>query len=129
MEFENKLITELSGGELQRVLLGKALMQEPEVLILDEPASHLDIKHQLALYRLLKKLNTEKNMTMIIISHDINLTMKYCSQVFLLKTGEIKYKGSPKDVITPENLREIFEINTELINLEGEKNQCVIIKN
>ena len=98
----------LSAGERQRVLLARALAQEPSVLLLDEPTAHLDLQHQLDLCRILKRVHAQHGMTVLLVSHDINLASQYCDRVLIMKEGCRMYLGSPLDVITQPNLKEVY---------------------
>ncbi|OGL42165.1 MAG: hypothetical protein A2043_11615 [Candidatus Schekmanbacteria bacterium GWA2_38_9] len=109
--FKEKYFNKLSGGERQRVLIARAIAQEPEILLLDEPTSHLDLKHQLECYRLLRKLNSERNLTVLIVSHDLNIASEYCNQLILFRNGAIHDKGTPDKVITNDNLKKVYEID------------------
>ncbi|MBI5376528.1 MAG: ABC transporter ATP-binding protein [Candidatus Schekmanbacteria bacterium] len=102
----------LSSGEQQRVLIGRALAQKPELMLLDEPTSHLDISHQLECHSLLKKLNDSSGMTMVIISHDLNLAAQFCSRIILMKDGRVFADGHAGDVLTEQNIREVYGIDT-----------------
>lgn len=102
---------DLSGGEKQRVIIARALCQEPEILLLDEPTSHLDINYQQEIFELLRRLNLQKDLTIIIVSHDLNLAAHYCNELILLKDGSIYAVGSPEEVITRENLEEVYGTN------------------
>ena len=99
----------LSGGERQRVLIARALAQEPEVVLLDEPTAFLDIKHQVEFLGLMKRLNRERGLTVIAVTHDINLAAAYCDRVMLLKEGRIHTLGIPGEVVTETNIREVYE--------------------
>jgi iron complex transport system ATP-binding protein len=110
-QFQDRSITEISGGERQRVIVARALAQEPEILLLDEPTSHLDINHQIEILHLLKRLNKEKGMTIIVVIHDINLASRFSNKVILMKSGQILSKGTPEQVITKENIKEAYGIN------------------
>lgn len=103
----------LSGGEKQRVVLAQALAQEPSVLLLDEPASHLDISHQLELFDLLNRLNGD-GLTLICVLHDLNLALSYCERLVLLNEGIIFAAGKTEEVLTPENLGRVYGVNAEL---------------
>lgn len=104
--FADRTFATLSGGEKQRVLLARALAQEPKVLVLDEPTNHLDIHHQLELLELLKTLN----LTTLVTLHDLNLAAAYCERLYLLEGGLVVADGSPAEVLTPERLRRVFHI-------------------
>lgn len=103
-----RLVTELSGGERQRVLIARALAQEPEILLLDEPTSHLDIGHQVEILDLLERLNRSSGLTLISVFHDLNLAARYCTRLLLLSKGRIYVLGSPEEVITAGNIREVY---------------------
>lgn len=107
-DLKNRYITELSGGELQRVLLAQALVQEPELLLLDEPTSHLDITHQVEIMDLIRKLNKEKKLTIIMVLHDLNLAGEYCDRLILLDKGKIHTIGSPNEVLTYSNIEKVY---------------------
>lgn len=105
---KNKYIDELSAGERQRVIISRALTQEPVLLFLDEPTSHLDIGHQIQIMDLLKKLNRESNLTIIMVLHDLNLASEYCNRIILLKEGTIFKEGPPRDVLTYQNIETVY---------------------
>ena len=107
--FRKRKISELSGGERQRVILAQGLAQEPQLLLLDEPTSHLDIAHQVQILDLIRKLNKEKNLTVIVVLHDLNLASSYCDRLILLKEGIIFKEGSPQDVLTYQNIEEVYK--------------------
>ena len=107
---EKKHFNNLSGGERQRVLIARALAQEPEVLLLDEPTSHLDISHQMESYAIIKDLNRKNGLSALIVSHDLNLASEYSKNIILFKKGSIYKQGKSPEVLTKENIREVFEI-------------------
>jgi len=109
LSFSSRLIFELSGGERQRAIIARALAQEPQVMLLDEPTAHLDIGYQIEIYDLIKKLNAEKRLTLIVVAHDLNLAGEYCDRLILLDGGRIYKMGSPKEVITEENLSRVYQ--------------------
>ena len=108
LRFKDKLMTELSGGEQQLVAIAKALAQEPELLLLDEPTSHLDISHQMQVLNLIQKLNEEYNLTVLMIIHDLNLAAEFCDFIIMLDQGKIYVKGTPEEVLTYKNIEEVF---------------------
>ena len=105
---QDRLISRLSGGELQRVTIARALAQEPEILMLDEPTSHLDVRHQLEIMDLLGKLS--RRMTVITIVHDLNIAFRHCGRVALLHRTHLHSCGPPEEVLTPDAIREVFSV-------------------
>lgn len=112
--FENRKLSTLSGGEKQRVYLAMCLTQQPEMIILDEPMNHLDIKFQYELLNLIKKINKESETTIVCILHDINQAIKYADKLILLKEGEVFVQGSVEKCITKENILEVFGIDVDI---------------
>lgn len=110
----NKGINEISGGELQRVFIARALAQKAGIILLDEPNSHLDLQHQVAVFDLLEKLCTEKNFTVIAVSHDLNMVGIYSHEVIFMKNGKIEIQGNKKDIFTKENILQIFNVESEV---------------
>ncbi|NMC58622.1 MAG: ABC transporter ATP-binding protein [Candidatus Methanofastidiosa archaeon] len=109
-----KPYTEISGGERQRVTIARALAQQPKILLLDEPTLHLDINHQLDILEMTKKLAKNNKIIVILVSHDINLSSRYSDKLILLQSGKICAIGKPEDVITKENMRNIYNIEVEM---------------
>lgn len=105
-----RLFTSLSGGEQQRVLLARAMVQEPKLLVLDEPTNHLDITYQLKLLTLVKQLQT----SVIAALHDLNIAAQYCDRIYALKNGSILYGGTPSEVITQENIYNLYGVECEI---------------
>jgi iron complex transport system ATP-binding protein len=118
-ELRNRTIQEISGGEAQRVIVARALAQKPRILLMDEPTTHLDIKHQIEVMELLKKLNKEDGLTVIIISHDLNLIARYVEFVVLLDKGKIFSAGGPAEVLTARNIRAVYDANVEVFDIQG----------
>lgn len=111
---------ELSDGERQKVMVARALVQEPEVMILDEPTSHLDIRHQLELVDILKNLSKEKNITIILSLHEIDLALKSCETVLLVRDNHIVSYGAPEDMVSEETISQLYGIkNAGYNNLLG----------
>lgn len=106
---KEKDIDSLSAGERQRVIIARALAQEPALLFLDEPTSHLDIGHQIQILDLLKKLNRKKNLTIVTVLHDLNLASEYCNRIILINQGIIFKEGSPQEVLTYQNLETVYK--------------------
>lgn len=104
----SRLITNVSGGERQRAVIARALAQEPEILLLDEPTAFLDLHHQLEIARIMRRLNRERGLTVVLVSHDLNLASQYCDRLLLLREGEIVTMGSPEEVIAGESLESVY---------------------
>ena len=104
-------ITALSGGERQRVFIARALAQQPECILLDEPNAHLDIAHQVEVFSLIKKLNKESGLTVISVSHELNLASTYSNRIAMLVCGSLAAVGSPREVLTETRIREVFRTN------------------
>jgi iron complex transport system ATP-binding protein len=111
LELENRPFWELSQGERQRVLIARALAQEPEVILLDEPTSHLDLNHQIEIHELIRHLNAVRNLTVLNISHDLNLAAEYCHRIIMLSQGGIFCSGPPAQVITEDHIRSVYDIS------------------
>ena len=109
-------VAELSGGERQRAFLALALAQNPDVLLLDEPTTFLDIHYQLQLLDLLKRLNQQSSLAIITVLHDINLAARFCDRIALLRQGRLWAVGSPAEVLTPELMRQVFEVEVSLLH-------------
>ena len=101
-------LDQLSGGEQQRVFIARAICQEPDIMLLDEPTASLDLAHQVRVMDLMEKLKVQKGTTVIMVSHDVNLAAMYGNQVLLLKDGEIVCSGSPSDVLTFRKLEQTY---------------------
>jgi len=109
IQFCDRFLNTLSGGEKQLVLIARALTQEPSLLLLDEPTNHLDIAHQVNILNFLRRLNRDQELTIIIVLHDLNLAGEYCDRLILLKDGEVFRAGTPDEVLTFQNIEEVFE--------------------
>ncbi|NLM05508.1 MAG: ABC transporter ATP-binding protein [Tissierellia bacterium] len=127
-EFANRSYKKLSGGEFQRVMIGRALSQEAKILILDEPVNHLDLKYQIAILNLLKNLNEEDNITIIVILHDLNLASLYSDKIILLKDGRVENIGDAKSVLTLENIESLYETNVYINNYPDSMQPYIIPK-
>ena len=120
--FEERELTSLSGGERQRVWIAMALAQEAEILLLDEPTTHLDIAHQFHILELIHKLNREMKRTVLMVLHDLNQAARYSDYLYVLNNGRLHAHGSPNEIITETMLREVFSIDTKIIR--DEDNDC-----
>jgi iron complex transport system ATP-binding protein len=104
----HRKLDQLSGGEQQRVFIARAICQEPEVILLDEPTASLDLAHQVRLLDLMEKLKREKGVTVVMISHDVNLAAMYADSLLLLNKGQIVSRGNPDQVLTFQTLEEVY---------------------
>lgn len=109
-DMENRSFSTLSGGEQQRVILARALAQDTPCLILDEPTNHLDIKFQLQLMDIVSGLNR----TIISAVHDLNIAAMYCTRLYVMKDGKIAAVGTPEEILTPQLIREVYEVDAEV---------------
>ncbi|AEH61782.1 ABC transporter related protein [Methanosalsum zhilinae DSM 4017] len=115
--FRERIATTLSGGELQRVIIARALAQTPEILLLDEPTSHLDIAHQVEILNLVKSI-ARKDIAVITVIHDLNMAAHYCDKICMLYGGEILANGETSQVLSPVNIEHAFKIPVEVKILE-----------
>jgi len=111
-EFADRPVTELSGGERQRVIIARALTQEPQILLLDEPTTHLDISNQLEIMDLIKHLCKTKKLLIVAVFHDFNLAARYCDSIILLNDGKIVAVGESNETLTSQNVRKVFSVDT-----------------
>jgi len=109
-QFAARPLSSLSGGERQRVFIARALAQSSSILLLDEPTSFLDFKHQVAIYDLLKAAQLEKNKTIVTVTHDINLASQYCDQILLLGADGSYYTGNTRTVLSADRIRKVFDV-------------------
>jgi iron complex transport system ATP-binding protein len=109
LDLAERSIHELSGGEKQRVLLARALAQEPTVILLDEPTSFLDLRYKREIFDLISSLTHERGLSVVVVSHDIDLASQYCDRMVMLKDGRIYSTGVPDEVITASNIEAVYE--------------------
>ncbi len=111
LSFAHRRFNELSAGERQRVLIARALAQEPKILLLDESTVFLDLKHQAQFLSLLRELNRERHLTVIFVTHDVNLAAQNADQILLLYNGKKYAIGTPADVLTAKNIKEVYDVD------------------
>ncbi|TKS59216.1 MAG: iron ABC transporter ATP-binding protein [Nitrospira sp.] len=104
----SRSVMDLSGGERQRCMMARALAQAPQVLLLDEPTAFLDLQHQMEICAIVRRLKEERGLTVVLVSHDLNLASQYCDRILMLKAGELFRLGSPHDVIDVAVLRAVY---------------------
>lgn len=109
-----RYLSELSGGEFQLIMIARALNQNTDILLFDEPASHLDIHHQIGIYSLLKKQNVTQKKTILAVSHNINLAAEFCNKILILDKGRIVAYGKTEDVLRKDTLKTIFHVPIEV---------------
>lgn len=117
LEFKERNIQALSGGQRQRVWVAMVLAQQTDIILLDEPTTYLDMAYQLEVLQLVKNLNEEKGITVVMVLHDINQASRFSHQLVMLRKGTIIQQGTPKEVMNNENLRKVFNIDAQIMNL------------
>lgn len=126
LQLKNRSIRQLSGGERQRVMIARTIAQDTPWIILDEPVSSLDIRHQYELMKVLERLRHEKSKTVIAILHDLNLASAFCSKLILMMAGKVYAAGETRKVLTLENLKAVYDMEFELIRgLHGSRQYIV----
>lgn len=119
IEFAMRDFNEISGGQQQKVLIARALAQNTDVLLLDEPTSNLDIKHQLEVMELMKKIVKSKGISAIMALHDLNLASRYADKIIMMREGKIFAAGNPASVITVENIEKVYSVKALVKNDGG----------
>ena len=109
LRFKDQLMSELSGGEQQLAAIARALTQQPELLLLDEPTSHLDITHQVHILNVLQQLNQEMGLSVLMVIHDLNLASEYCDRLILVNQGKIHTQGTPEEVLTFQHIEDVYQ--------------------
>ena len=120
-ELRDRNVETLSGGELQKALLARALAQEAKILLLDEPTSALDLNNAVEFMKILKNISIKKEMSVIIIIHDLNLASLFCDSLIILKDGKFIEKGSPKEVINEKNIKSVYNLDCKVCYNENDK--------
>ena len=115
-ELAFRKINQLSGGERQRVIIGKAIAQDPRLFLLDEPTSDLDLKNQIQVMKKIKKIvsNPESPKSALVAIHDINMAARFADRIFLMSDGEIVAEGTPRQVLTPQNIQNVFAVTADI---------------
>ena len=118
---------ELSAGQTQRVVIARGLAQEPEILILDEPTSNLDVKHQMEIMNFLSNYSKKMGIKVIMVCHDLNITAAFADRIVMMHQGRIFADGTARQVMTAENIREVYDVNARVIDVEG-KPHIILLK-
>lgn len=111
---KDKAVANLSGGQKQRVFIAMALAQDTKVLFLDEPTTYLDIRYQLQILKLIRRLNKEFGMTIVMVLHDINQALYYSDEIVAMRDGQIAAKGKPDEIITSELINKVYGVNLDV---------------
>ena len=111
---QNELVSDLSGGERQRAWLAMVIAQEPDILLLDEPTTYLDVRHQLEIMELLRHLNAKRQITIVMVLHDLNQAIRYSDHVIVINQGQIYASGTPSEVCTKQMLEDVYGLSCSL---------------
>ena len=117
-DMRGRFLNQLSGGEKQKVMLSRALAQQPKVLLLDEPTSALDIQNQYQVLRMVRKFCHQDNMIAVVVIHDLNLALQFCDRFLLLKDGRV-YRHGDRSILDGEALREVYGVDAKVVEIEG----------
>ena len=117
LSFKNRSFLSLSGGEKQKVLIASAFSRNPQLIVLDEPTNHLDIGYQFLIMDIMK---SRKDITIFTSIHDMNMAMQYCDYLIAIKDGKIYCTGTPQEVLTIENMKNLFRVKSQIIEIPGE---------
>ena len=124
----DKSINQCSGGEMQRVWIAMVLTQQPEILFLDEPTTYLDISHQLEMMRLVKKLNRENGIGVVMVLHDLSHAMEVSDWIVVIKDGEKYGEGTPADIITPQMMKEVYDVDCDIVTVPGRNKPLIAFR-
>lgn len=127
-ELREKSIQECSGGESQRVWIATVLTQQPEILFLDEPTTYLDIAHQLEMMQLVRKLNKENGIGVVMVLHDLSQALEVSDWIVVIKDGKKYDEGKPEDVITPKMMKEVYDVDCDIVHIAGREKPLIAYK-
>ena len=127
-QFRDKSIYEISGGESQRVWIATVLAQKPEILFLDEPTTYLDISHQLETMQLVKKLNRDTGIGVVMVLHDLSQALEVSDHIIVIKDGKKYSEGSPEEVITAQMMRDVYNVDCEIVSLPGRSKPLIAFR-
>ncbi len=125
-ELADRHVDELSGGQRQRVWIALSLAQQTDILLLDEPTTYLDLQYQVEILDLLTDLNRERGTTIVMVLHELNLTARYADYLFAIKKGRLVAEGTPKDIVTEELIKDVFNLNCSVIEDPVSKTPLII---
>lgn len=125
-KFRDKSIYEISGGESQRVWIATVLAQKPDLLFLDEPTTYLDISHQLETMKLVKKLNRETGIGVVMVLHDLSQALEISDHIVVIKNGQKYSEGKPEEVITPKMMREVYDVDCEIMKIPKREKPLIV---
>ena len=118
-KYRDKPVAELSGGQKQRVWIAMALAQGTQVLFLDEPTTYLDIRYQLQILHLIRQLNREYGMTIVMVLHDINQSLHYSDEIVAMSDGQVCAHGLPEEIVTPQLIRRVYDVDLAIRSVDG----------
>jgi iron complex transport system ATP-binding protein len=124
----DRWLHELSGGEKQRVMIARALAQEADILLMDEPAAFLDLKHQLGVFDLMRRLNRERGLTIVAALHDLNLSALFFPRLLLLENGNVHRDGAPEDVLTEDTIRQVYGVEVRVERPAPERRPHIFLR-
>lgn len=127
-QFKDKSIYEISGGESQRVWIATVLAQKPNMLFLDEPTTYLDIAHQLETMQLVKRLNRETGIGVVMVLHDLSQALEISDHIVVIKDGRKYGEGTPEEMITPKMMKEVYEVDCDIVTFPGRKKPVIMYK-
>ena len=127
-QFRDKSIYEISGGESQRVWIATVLAQKPDILFLDEPTTYLDISHQLETMQLVKKLNRETGIGVVMVLHDLSQALEVSDHIVVIKNGRKYSEGTPEEVITQQMMRDVYNVECDIISIPGRRKPIIAFK-
>ncbi len=128
LAFADRTLSELSGGEAQCAMVARALAQQPSVMLLDEPTSHLDIRNQLKIYQMMQRLAHDWRMAVVCVSHDVNLASRFADELVLIRDGQVMSAGAPASVICREVLGAVYGVEIDLIDSPGHDAPIVVAR-
>ena len=127
-EFRDRPVQELSGGEQQRVIIARALAQQPAILLLDEPTAFLDLNHQVEIFDLLRYLCVHDHLAVLCVTHDLNLAAEYCTRLIMLHEGRVFAEGTPEVILTDTHIKEVFGTDVAIIQSPYSGSPQIVLK-